>query len=159
TGSVRLAPTGTGIGVEGQLKIDVKNDRWAVEHQLRSNTGPTTIVGVVSGQATDSGADPFNSTLAGRSEIRIESLQPLAPILHQAGIELPAHIKDLDGTVNAVVDPRGSFIAPRVLATIGGRGIRIPDFPEGQLDAAVAIDRNAAKAESLQARVGTTAIT
>src|SRR5262249_15070619 len=52
TGSVRLAPTGAGVGVEGQLKIDVNGDRWKVEHQLRSNTGPTTIAGVVSGQAT-----------------------------------------------------------------------------------------------------------
>jgi outer membrane protein assembly factor BamA/autotransporter translocation and assembly factor TamB len=158
-GSVRLAPTGAGIGVEGQLKIDVKGELWNIEHQLRSNTGPTTIAGVVSGEATDSGAEAFNSTLAGRSEIRIDSLQALAPILQQAGIELPAAIKELDGTVNAVVDPRGTFTAPHVLATIGGRGVRIPDFPEGKLDAIVAIDRKAAKAESLQARVGTTSIT
>src|SRR5262249_44550219 len=72
TGSVRLAPTSEGIGVEGQLKIDVNGDRWNIEHQLRSNTGPTTIAGVVSGQATDIAAEAFNSTLAGRSEIRID---------------------------------------------------------------------------------------
>ncbi|HEX7794331.1 MAG TPA: translocation/assembly module TamB domain-containing protein [Vicinamibacterales bacterium] len=158
-GSVRLAPKGAGIGIEGQLKIDVKGDRWNIEHQLRSNTGPTTIAGVVSGEATDSAAEAFNSTLAGRSEIRIDSLQDVAPLLQQAGIELPAAIKELDGTVDAVVDPRGTFTGPRVHATIGGRNVRLPDFPEGQLDATVAIDRTAAKAESLQARVGTTSIT
>jgi len=140
-GSVRLRPTGAGIGVEGQLKIDVDGDRWNIEHQLRSNTGPTTIGGAVSGQVTDSATEAFNSTLAGRSQIRIDSLQPLAPILQQAGIELPAPIKELDGSLDAVVDPRGTFTAPRVLATIGGRGIHIPDFPEGQLEATVAIDR------------------
>jgi len=159
SGSVRLAPTAAGASVEGQLKIDVNGDRWNIEHQLRSNTGPTTIAGVVSGQASDSPAETFNSTLAGRSEIRIDSLQAVAPILQHAGIELPAAIKELDGTVNAVVDPRGTFTAPRVLATIGGRGIRIPDFPEGLLDAIVTIDGKAANAESLQARVGTTSIT
>jgi outer membrane protein insertion porin family len=160
SGSVRLTPTAVaGVGVEGQLKIDVKGDRWTVEHQLRSNTGPTTIAGVVSGWATDRATEAFDSTLAGRSEIRIDSLQALAPILHEAGIELPAAIKELDGTVDAVVDPRGTFTAPRVLATIGGRGVRIPDLPAGQLDATVAIDRKAAKAESLQASVGTTSLT
>src|SRR5262249_10657014 len=35
----------------------------------------------------------------------------------------------------------------------------IPDFPEGQLAATIAIDRTAVKAQSLQAHVGTTSIT
>jgi uncharacterized protein involved in outer membrane biogenesis len=49
TGSVLLAPTGAGLALEGQLKIGVNGDRWTVEHQLRSKTGPTTMAGVVSG--------------------------------------------------------------------------------------------------------------
>ena len=159
TGSVQLAPTGAGLALEGQLKIGVNGERWTVEHQLRSNTGPTTMAGVVSGQANPTAAGEFESTLAGQSRVRIDALHALTPLLQQAGIELPESIKDIDGSVDAVIDPQGTLAAPRARATVAGRDIRIPDFPEGQLDATLTIDRRAAKAESLQARVDTTSLT
>ena len=159
TGSVRLAPTGAGLALEGQLKIGVNGDRWTVEHQLRSNAGPTTMAGVVSGQANPTAAGEFESTLAGQSHVRIDALHALTPLLQQAGIELPESIKDIDGPVDAEIDPHGTLAAPRARATIAGRGVRVPDFPEGQLDATLTIDRRAAKAESLQARAGTTSLT
>ena len=159
TGSVLLAPTGAGLALEGQLTIGVNGDRWTVEHQLRSKTGPTTMAGVVSGQANRTAAGEFESTLAGQSRVRIDALHALTPLLRQAGIELPESIKDIDGSVDAVIDPQGTLAAPRARATVAGRDIRLPDFPEGQLDATLTIDRRAAKAESLQARTGTTSLT
>ena len=159
TGSVELTSSGTGLAVDGRLKLTLDDDRWTVAHQIRSDTGSTTIDGVVSGHASQRSDGTFDSTLSGRSRVRIDSLHALRPFATQAGLELPAPFEQIDGSVDAEIDPRGTFTAPRALATIAGRDLRVPDFPAGQLDSTAVIDRRAAKVDSLQARLGPAIVT
>ena len=74
-GSVQLTPTGSGLAIQGRLNVDVQGDRWTVEHQLRSTAGPSTVDGVVSGEAGQRSDGSFESTLSGQSRVRIDSLQ------------------------------------------------------------------------------------
>ncbi len=153
-GSFRLVPTGSGLGVAGRLDLKADNARWTLEHQLRSPSGPASLDGIMSGVASLAEDGSFQSTLAGHSRAHIDALQPLIPFVRQAGVELPAQMSEIDGSVDAIIDPAGTFAAPRAAVTIAARNLVLPDYPAGQLDASIAVNNNRLTADTLSARVG-----
>ncbi len=113
--------------------------------------------GVVSGRLRPGASDGIDSTLSGKSRVRLDDLRALVPLLQQAGVALPPPIDDrISGSLDAWLEPRGTIAAPRMLATLSGRAIRVADFPAGDLDSTLTIDRRAVQARSLEARLGTT---
>ena len=154
TGSLTLASTGSGLAVGGRLDLKAHDARWTLDHHLRSPAGPTSLDGVISGEASQGDDGTFRSTLSGRSRAHVDALQPLIPFVRQAGVELPAQVREIDGSVDAVIDPAGTFAAPRAAATITGRNLLLPDYPPGQLDARIAVNNNRLTADTFTARVG-----
>ena len=142
------------FGANWWRQTNAGGPRWTIDHRLRSAAGPTVINGTLSGEASQSADGAFESTLSGRSRVQIGALHALAPFIHQAGVELPTQINDIDATIDAVIDSRGTLSAPRALATITGRAIRLPGFPEGQLDSTIAVSSVRLTIDSLQAALG-----
>ena len=53
------------------------------------------------------------------------------------------------------IDPRGTIAAPALIATLSGRGIRVPRIDDaGELDSTLAINRRALNVESIEVRLG-----
>ena len=156
-GSVRLMPAGSGLSIAGQLGFHLDGGRWTIAHALESTTGRAAVSGEVSGRIRPGASGGIDSTLSGRSRLRLDELRALVPVLQQAGVHLPPPIDDrIGGSLDAWVEPRGTIASPRILATLSGHAIRVADFPPGDLDSTLAIDRRAVQAQSLEARLGPT---
>ena len=157
TGSVRLMPAGSGLSIAGQLGVQLAGGRWTIAHALESTTGRAAVSGEVSGRMRPGASGGVDSTLSGRSRLRLDELRALLPLLQQAGVHLPPPIDDrISGSLDASVEPQGTIASPRVLATLSGRAIRVADFPAADLDSTLTIDRRAIRAQSLEARLGPT---
>jgi hypothetical protein len=159
TATLRLTTTRAGIGLNGHLNATLTNRTWAIDYLLQSPAGPTSAGGVLSGRASMAADGVLVSTLSGQSRVRVERLRPLMPYLRQAGMQLPDPIKDLDGLVDAVIEPTGTTAAPLARATIAGRGVRLPGFPEAQLDTSIVVDRTRMTIDSLHADAGAASVT
>jgi hypothetical protein len=154
-GSVQLMPAGSGLSIAGQLGLHLDGDRWTIAHTLQSTSGHATVSGEVSGRIRPGASGRFDSTLAGRSFLRLDELRAILPVLQEAGVQVPPPIDDrISGSLDAWIEPRGTIAAPRILAAISGRAIRVADFPPGDLDSTLAIDRRAVHVQSLEARFG-----
>ncbi len=156
-GSVRLMPAGSGLSIAGQLGLHLDGGRWTIAHALQSTTAHAAVSGEVSGRIRPGASGGIDSTLSGRSRLRLDDLRALLPVLQQAGVHVPPPIDDrISGSLDAWVEPRGTIASPRMLATLSGHAIRVADFPPGDLDSTLAIDRRAVQAQSLEARLGPT---
>jgi autotransporter translocation and assembly factor TamB len=154
-GSVALTPTGSGLSIGGRLDPAMRDARWTLGHALRSQAGRASIEGTLSGHVQQLD-DATTQSLSGRSQVLIEEVRSLLPVLRRAGVSLPSPIDQADGLVELQLVPRGTVAAPALNATISGRGIRVPGIDDaGQIDSRVAIDRRALEVESVDARLGT----
>ncbi len=157
SGSVRLMPAGSGLSIAGQLGVQLDGGRWTIAHALESGTGRAAVSGELSGRLHPGASDGIDSTLSGRSRLRLDELRALLPVLQQAGVHLPPPLDEqISGALDALVESRGTIASPRVVATLSGRAIRVATFPPGDLDSTLAIDLGAVRAQHLEARLGPT---
>jgi len=151
-GSIELTPEGSGLSLSGRVDLTTRDRRWTVGHALRAAAGRTTLEGTIAAELPDSN---LSGTLSGKSQLQIQEIRPLLPVLRQAGVALPAPFDQIDGTLDVQIVPRGALDAPMVNATVNGRRIRLPDVTdEGELSSNVTIDRRSLTATSLDARLG-----
>ena len=156
-GSVRMRPLGAGASVAGQMGVNVDNANWTITHALRSTTGQASLSGQISGRIRPGASNETDSTLTGRSQLRLEDVAAVKPLLQQAGVDLPPALDErIGGSIEASIDARGTVASPRALATVRGRDIQVAEFPSGDLESTIAIDRQRVRAESLEARFGDT---
>jgi outer membrane protein assembly factor BamA len=154
SGSVQLLPNGSGLAIEGQLDLAMREGRWTIDHALRSPEARASLDGAVSGGVLFDDARAHG--LSGSTRLKLEELHSLLPILRQAGVALPAPLDQIDGRVDARIEPRGALAAPTVHATIEGRGVRVPGIADdGMLNSTLAIDQTGLTAKALDARLGT----
>ena len=155
--SVQLMPAGSGLSIAGQLGLHLDRGRWTIAHALQSTTAHAAVSGEVSGRMRPGASGGFDSTLSGRSRLRLDDVRALLPVLQEAGVQVPPPIDDrISGSLDAWVEPRGTIASPRMLATLSGHAIRVADFPPGDLDSTLAIDRRAVQVQSLEVRLGPT---
>ena len=151
-GSIDLTPEGSGLSLSGRVDLATRGRQWTVAHALRAEAGRTTLEGTIAADLPDSN---LSGTLSGKSQLQIQEIRTLLPVLRQAGVALPAPFDQIDGMLDVQIVPRGALAAPTLNATVNGRRIRLPDVTdEGELSSTVAIDRRALTAKSLDARLG-----
>jgi outer membrane protein insertion porin family len=154
SGSVQLSPQGSGLAIEGELDLAMRQGRWTVEHALRSPVSLASLDGTVGGGVQFD--DARTHGLSGSTHLQLRELHSLLPVLQQAGVALPAPLDQIDGRIDARIEPRGALAAPTVHATIEGRGIRVPGIADdGALSSTLAINQKGLTAKSLDARLGT----
>ena len=156
--SVRLVPAGPGLSVGGRVRFHLRAGQWTIEHAVQSTAARLTATGTLSGQIRQGQDLAIDSTMSGESRVRFDELSAVVPLLRKAGVEMPAAIDDnnnnISGSIDARVEPRGTLRSPSILATVNGRAIRSADFPEGELDSTLTIDRRAVRAQTLDLRSG-----
>jgi translocation and assembly module TamA len=151
-GTIELRPDGSGLSLSGRVDLTARDRRWTVGHALRAAAGRTTLEGTIAAELPDSN---LSGTLSGKSQLQIQEIRTLLPVLRQAGVALPAPFDQIDGTLDVQIVPRGALDAPTLNATVNGRRIRLPDVTdEGELGSTITIDRRALTAKSLDARLG-----
>ena len=156
-GTVRMAPSGAGLSLDGEMDVDLDHATWSLAHDFRSTTGRASLSGQLSGRMRAGTLQTIDSTLTGRSRLQVERLGALIPLLQQAGISMPSPIDDrVTGSLDARLEPRGTIASPQLLVTLRASAIQMTDLPAGDLEAAVTIDRRTARATMLEAQLGTT---
>jgi outer membrane protein assembly factor BamA/autotransporter translocation and assembly factor TamB len=155
-GSVALKSLGSGAAVSGQIGIQLANANWTIAHALQSATGRASLSGQASGRIRSEASSDFDSTLAGRSRLRLDDLAAARQLLLQAGVDMPPSIERISGSLEASIEPGGTIASPRAVATLSGHAIQVAEFPPAELAATIALDRRQAHAQSLEATLGRT---
>ena len=151
-GSIELTPVGSGLSLSGRVDLAARDRRWTVAHALRAEAGRTTLEGTIAADLPDSN---LSGRLSGKTQLQIQEIRTLLPVLRRAGVTLSAPFDQIDGTLDVQIVPRGALDAPTLNATLNGRRIRLPDVTdEGELSSTVMIDRRGLTAKSLDARLG-----
>jgi outer membrane protein insertion porin family len=156
-GSIRFQPATAGLSVEGVMDVGFHDGRWTMRHEIRSAPAHAAFDGNLSGEVRRENDAPLDSTVSGRSRLRIDDLSPIVPLMRSAAISLP--VETISGVLDISVESRGTFTSPGVVATVSGRGLSVTDFPAGEVDSTLVIDRRAISTDALEARLGAVRVT
>jgi outer membrane protein assembly factor BamA/autotransporter translocation and assembly factor TamB len=122
--------------VDGRVTGRVNGDRWTLGHDVR--LPGLSASGTASGQLDHE--DLSRSTIAGPQRATIADLSVAAAGLAPLGLELPADLADLDGTIEAEIDVSGTLADPRARVEARAPELVIPGVGRAAVDAAIEAD-------------------
>ena len=147
------------LSLSGRAELLLDRGGWSLRHAIDARSAQADLAGQLSGRLVDSAGD-LRSTLGGSSRLRVADVGALPPLMQAAGVKLPPDvIEDLAGSILTTFDLAGTLKTPRAQVDLAARNLRSRVWPDtANLDARLALDTNAVRAQSVRATAGTTSL-
>jgi outer membrane protein assembly factor BamA len=153
--SVKLQPgpaadrRGAGMALGGQAQLRLKDGAWSIRHSLTAGNSTASLAGTINGRYRP---DRSDSTLAGRTRLRVEDVGAAVAALSDAGISIPDLYSSSKGSIDSMLEAAGTTARPAVRATLAARDMRVADWPIGTADAMIFADLDGMRVHRLDAR-------
>jgi len=148
------------LALSGTADLQVDEGRWSLRHSLETRRARADLTGTVTG-LLDPGRGPrrgLESSLRGRSRLRVADIGAVVPLVRAAGITVPAEVADgVTGSMSATVDLAGTTDSPRAQIDVAVRDLRARAHT-GTLEARLDVDASGVRAHRLQASSRTTSL-
>ena len=154
--SVELQPVrdaarrGASLALGGQAQLLLKDGSWSARHSLTAGSSTASLAGTINGHFRPERSD---STLGGRTRLRVDDVGAAVAALSDAGVSIPEHYsRGLKGSLDSMLEPTGTITRPAVRATLAAREVSAADWPTGTVDAVLSADREGMRVQRLDAR-------
>jgi hypothetical protein len=147
------------LALSGRADLQLEEGRWSLRHAIRTMRAQTSVQGTMSGRLLDN-TERLASTLSGRSELRVDDLAGVPPVMKSAGISVPPDVVEgLAGSMHATVSLAGTLERPRAQIDLATRDLSGRMLPHSaDLDARLDVDADGVRMLDGRAVAGSTSV-
>jgi translocation and assembly module TamA len=147
------------LALSGRADLQLEEGQWSLRHAIRTSRAQTSVEGMVSGRLLDH-PERLESTLSGRSELRVDDIASVPPVMKSAGVSVPPEVVDgLAGSMHATVNLAGTLERPRAQIDLATRDLSAKVWPHSaDLDARLDVDRDGVRILEARALAGSTSV-